>query len=298
MPTMATPAVLSFRPAISEDRSRLANLLHFETFVHRHLDWRQPLDWLGKDPYLVMDSAGRLSAALACPPDPEQIAWIRLFAVMTRLDVGEAWSALWPTAKQQLQAMGVEEVAAIALQDWFRDLVAASQFQHSDNVVVLDWAPGSKAASKHSKKMEIRPIRENDVPQVHEVDRSAFAPLWQNSRDAIRLALKQSSSATLIKLDGQVAAYQISTLGSQGLHLARLATHPNFQGQGLAMELVRDLQQQVINRGNRRLSVNTQEKNIPSLSLYSKLGFNRTSEEFPVYQLSLGSGVQNGRSKG
>lgn len=284
---MATPAVLSFRPAIHEDRSRLANLLHFETFVHRHLDWRQPLDWLGKDPYLVMESAGRLSAALACPPDPEQIAWIRLFAVMTRVDVGEAWFNLWPTAKQQLRDMGVEKVAAIALQEWFRDLVTASEFEHSDNVVVLDWVPSSKKAGKRSGTDQIRPMRESDVAAVYEVDRAAFAPLWQNSADAISLALKQSSSATLIEREGQVAAYQISTLGSQGLHLARLATHADFQGQGLAMELMGDLQDQVINRGDRRLSVNTQEKNIPSLSLYSKLGFNRTGEEFPVFELSL-----------
>jgi ribosomal-protein-alanine N-acetyltransferase len=287
MPAMATPAVLSFRPAIQEDRSRLANLLHFETFVHRHLDWRQPLDWLGKDPYLVMESAGRVSAALACPPDPDQIAWIRLFAVMTRVDLGEAWSVLWPTAERQLRGMRVERVAAIALQDWFRELVTASQFEHSDNVVVLDWAPSSKSGSKHSEKNQIRPMREVDVAAVFEVDRSAFAPLWQNSPDAIRLALKQSSSATLIELEGRVAAYQISTQGSQGLHLARLATHPDFRGQGLATELVQDLQQKVINQGGRRLSVNTQEKNIPSLSLYTKLGFNRTSEEFPVFELNL-----------
>jgi ribosomal protein S18 acetylase RimI-like enzyme len=286
MPAMATPAVLSFRPAIHEDRSRLANLLHFETFVHRHLDWRQPLDWLGKDPYLVMETAGRLSAALACPPDPEQIAWIRLFAVMARVDVGEAWFTLWPTAKEQLQEMGVERVAAIALQDWFRDLVTASQFENSDNVVVLDWVPSSKS-NKHSEGKPIRPMLERDVAAVCEVDRAAFAPLWQNSPDAISIALKQASSATVIEVDGRVAAYQISTLGSQGLHLARLATHPDFQGQGLAMELVQDLQQQVVKRGDRRLSVNTQKRNIPSLSLYSKLGFNRTSEEFPVFELSL-----------
>jgi ribosomal-protein-alanine N-acetyltransferase len=284
---MATPAVLNFRPAIHEDRSRLANLLHFETFVHRHLDWRQPLDWLGKDPYLVMESAGRLSAALACPPDPDQIAWIRLFAVMTRVDLREAWSTLWRTAKEELRDLGVQQVAAIALQGWFRELVMASQFEHSDNVVVLDWAPPVKSTDNHSDNSQIRPMLESDVAAVYEVDRAAFAPLWQNSADAISLALKQSSSATLIELDGQIAAYQISTLGSQGLHLARLATHPDFRGQGLAMGLVHDLQQKVVSRGDRRLSVNTQEKNVPSLSLYRKLGFKLTSEEFPVFALSL-----------
>lgn len=267
----------------------MANLLHFETYVHRHLDWRQPLDWLGKDPYLVMESAGRLSAALACPPDPQQISWIRLFAVITRTDPSEAWSILWPSAKQQLLDMGVEKVAAIPLHGWFRGLMMDSHFEHTDNVVVLDWVKSSNFNHNEisGQKNQIRPMRATDVPDVHAVDRAAFARLWQNSEDAISLALKQSSSATVIEQDGQVAAYQISTQGSQGLHLARLATHPDFQGRGLAMALVKDLQTQTVKRNDRRLTVNTQEKNIPSLSLYSKLGFNRTKEEFPVFELNL-----------
>src|SRR3990170_910727 len=99
---MAAPAVLSLRPAMEEDRSRLTILLHFETYVHRHLDWRQPLDWLGQDPYFVLETGERLSAALACQPDPPGVAWVRIFAVATRLDPAEAWTNLWPPARNSL----------------------------------------------------------------------------------------------------------------------------------------------------------------------------------------------------
>lgn len=286
---MAVPAVLSSRPAIEEDRSRLANLFHFETYVHRHLDWRRPLDWLGKHPYLILESAGRLSAALACPPDPQGVAWIRLFASTTRFDPALAWSSLWPEAYDRLQDLAVEHVAAIPLQDWFRNILAENQFKHTHNVVVLDWRPGEKSAPDNIPgQPELREMTIDDIPGVREVDAAAFAPLWQNSREAVKLAFEQAGSATLIEQDGRIAAFQISTRGSQGLHLARLATHPAYQKRGLAIALVQDVQRQVARRREKLLTVNTQDNNLPSLALYKKLGFTLTSEHFPVYQLEVG----------
>ncbi|HNM38154.1 MAG TPA: hypothetical protein PKI33_13880, partial [Anaerolineales bacterium] len=38
-----------------------------------------------------------------------------------------------------------------------------------------------------------------------------------------------------------------------------------------------------------RLSVNTQDDNVASLRLYSKLGFLRTGEHYPVFIHSLGA---------
>jgi len=289
MPKMAAPAVLSLRPAIEEDRSRLANLLHFETHVHRHLDWRRPLDWLGSAPFFVTESAGRLSAALACPPDPPGVAWVRLFAAITRLDTAEAWSALWPAALDQLSELKAQQAAAIPLQDWFRNLLAKSDFEYTHNVVVLEWkTKAGMQTNGHSNDLPtIRLMTEKDLAGVHQVDTAAFAPLWQNSLNALTLAFKQAGLATLVEEKGNVIAYQISTQSSQGLHLARLATHPNAQGRGWALNLVKDLQSKLLNRGAFLLSVNTQDNNIPSLNLYKKLGFILTGEKFPVYQQQL-----------
>jgi len=285
---MAVPAVLSPRSAIEEDRSRLANLLHFETHVHRHLDWRRPLDWLGQDPYLVLETGGRLMAALVCPPDPPGVSWIRLFAATSRFDPNEAWEALWRQALSQLRALSVLHAAAIPLQDWFRRILAASLFTHTHNVIVLDWKPvalplpvGAGVTSN------LRLMTEDDIAAVVEVDRESFAPLWQNSREAVSLALKQAGLATLIEDNGRIVAFQISTRASRGLHLARLATHPNYQGRGLASSLVRHVQQQVLDRNETLLTVNTQDNNAPSLALYTKMGFNRTTEQFPVFQFDL-----------
>ncbi|MGH2581533.1 MAG: GNAT family N-acetyltransferase [Anaerolineales bacterium] len=284
---MAAPAVLEIRPAVAEDRSKLANLLHFETYVHRHLDWRRPLEWLGDDPFLIVETGDRITGALACPPDPPEVSWIRLFAANSRGDVNEVWSKLWKAALDRLSDLGVRYIPAIPLQEWFRKLLENSGFKKRDKVVVLDWAPAGRTQEEGTFAANIRPMSESDLEAVHKVDNLAFSSLWQHSHEAVELAFEQSAVATLIEENGQVASYQISTQSPQGLHLARLATHPKFQGRGLAKALVRDLMSVLKKRGENRLTVNTQASNRPSLALYEKMKFKPTTEEFPVYVYDL-----------
>lgn len=280
------PAVFPLRPAIEEDRSRLANLLHFETHVHRHLDWRLPLDWLGHSPFLVSEQSARILAALACPPDPPGVAWIRLFAVTTRVDIGAAWQALWAEARQTLVEMQVLEAAAIPLNEWFARELRATEFAHTHNVVVLNWNARQAIAERPVQGI-VRPMQADDLAAVYEVDKAAFVPLWQNPRQALEHAFEQAGYATVVEDEGRVVAYQISTVSAHGLHLARLATHPSVQGRGLALTLATDLQRQVQKGNELRLSVNTQDNNQPSLALYKKLGFVLTGETFPVYEFTF-----------
>ena len=67
---MISGADLQLRPAVLTDQRQIANLIHFSPHVHRHLDWRNPLDWIGSPPFFVIESQGQVVAALGCPPDP------------------------------------------------------------------------------------------------------------------------------------------------------------------------------------------------------------------------------------
>src|SRR4030065_225651 len=94
------------RTAQSYDRSRLANLIHFGSHIHQHLDWKSPLDWITKQPYLIMERDGGLFAALACPPELPDITWIRLFAVSSNFSVDRAWKSLWNATTEELMLLG------------------------------------------------------------------------------------------------------------------------------------------------------------------------------------------------
>jgi ribosomal-protein-alanine N-acetyltransferase len=284
---MSRSSNLTIRPAVDQDRQSLANLIHCELHVHRHLDWRPPLDWAGHQPYLIAEHRGKLVAALICPPDPPEIAWIRLFASTSELPVQEAWQALWPAALHELRQQGSPQVAAIPLHAWFCNMLEHSHFSHSNEVVILLWERGTFMPPPNELHLILRNITADDFPCIRAVDAAAFGPLWSDSENSLRYAYQQATLATLVEDESGILGYQISTPGPMGAHLARLAVHPRAQGRGIGYLLTHDLLRQFEQRGLLHVTVNTQQDNQASLALYEKAGFRRTGEKYPVYQINL-----------
>jgi len=251
------------------------------------LDWRYPLDWIGSTPFFVLESAGELVAALACPPDPPQVAWVRLFTSSGILSLGESWQILWEAVHRDLTDKGRFVVAAIVLQEWYDNLLLASGFLSRQSIVMLDREERIPIEASMPAGFSIRAMLQYDLPQVAEVDADAFELLWQNSLTSLEQAYPQAVLATVAEANGQVLGYQLSTRNPLGIHLARLAVRPIHQGHGVGRALISDLAQQAERRGMFRLTVNTQNDNAASLALYKKTGFRETGERYPVYQLLL-----------
>ncbi len=275
---------ISVRLAQEKDRRQLANLIHFGSWVHRHLDWRPPLDWIGYQPYLIAESDGKILAALACPPNPPEAAWMRLFAVSSDITVEEAWEILWPAAHEYLWGT---TIAAISLQGWFSQQLAAAKFTHTHSVAMLTWEGQELPPESIVPDCILRLMNFDDLLAVKDLDAQSFEPIWQQSIDMLEIAFRQAAVATVAEDEDGIIGYQISTAGSEGGHLARLAVHPRVQGEGVGYSLIRDLLVQFYRRGALKITVNTQINNVASLALYQKAGFNRTGEIYPVYEAYL-----------
>ncbi len=272
------------RTATPPDRSRLANLIHFGAYLHQHLDWKPPLDWIGSKPYLLVEREGDLLATLACPPDLPEITWIRLFAVSSRVNVGQAWKLLWEATHEELSQIGKFLVAAISLQSWFNELLEASEFEYSDNVIILMWESTISFPKPAPTNITIRPMMLEDLEIIEKIDHEAFDTVWKNSQESLELAFQQSSIASVAEKGDEIVGYQYSTSSAMGGHLARLAVKTSMQGKGIGYLLVQQVLSQFCKQGVRHVTVNTQEKNVASLALYSKAGFSITGESYRVYQ--------------
>ncbi len=285
---IATQIRYSTRSVARKDLQKLANLIHFEAYVHRHLDYRPPLDWVGEMPFLIIEQSNTVAAALACPPDPRQVAWVRLFAASARLQVDHAWETLWDEVQQRLVEMqAVQWAAAIPMHNWFETMLRRSAFQLTHSIVMLSWECTDSTQKKAPNGLILRSMNLDDLNTVSKIDQAAFTPLWQNSLEYLELAFRQAAVATVAEIENRMVGYQISTATPIGGHLARLAVLPNIQGQGIGYTLVQDLLNQFHRRGARKVTVNTQKDNLASLALYQKLGFQLTGEEYPVYQFPL-----------
>jgi ribosomal protein S18 acetylase RimI-like enzyme len=278
---------LRVRPAEIGDQARLAAFLNFQTHIHRHLDWRSSLDWLGQQPFLIAETNHNLEAILACPPDPPRIAWVRIFAASNLVSLKSVWDLLLNHVVPLLNPDDNYRLVALALQDWFERLLVNSGFVSQQKIVVLDWNGKMPAGIDLPHPIVIRKMDEEDLPVVKVLDQLAFEPLWHNSLDALTLAFRQSSYNTVAVAEKKIVGYQISTSIPFNGHLARLAVDPTYQGQNIGYNLVYDLLQEFKKLGVWRVTVNTQSDNYASLALYEKMGFHRTGELFPVYEYPL-----------
>lgn len=274
------------RPTKRGDRTAISQLLSSSPWTHLHLDWIDPLDLLGESPALVLEEFKQPIACLACPPDPEEISWLRMFAASNRATPELAWDHLWLPAEEKAVELGVQEAAILTLHDWIREPARGSGFQQSHEVIFLKWShltlpPGEEISAS------IRRMQASDLPLVRSVDHQAFEPIWRNSEQVLKKALGQSGYATVLEADDELIGYQISTISPLGGHIARLAVSPERQGEGLGRELVRDALDQLGRSGISQVTVNTQSDNRRSIELYQRLGFRPTGQRFPVCQKSL-----------
>jgi ribosomal protein S18 acetylase RimI-like enzyme len=295
---------LQVRRAVKEDHLQIANLIHNDGTSHRHLDWRVPLEWIGSPNYWVLEEEGHIVAALACPEDPPQVAWIRLFSYSSRVSnpfnlLGsnsqtnkppEYWSALWEVARSEvLRATPQAQIAAIAVKQWFQDILYFSGFELKQNIILLQMINDNMRLFPTPQGIRIRPMQEADLPAVVKVDLDSFGWFWHNTLETLSRALSQAVSATVAEDDSGVIGYQLSTGNPFAAHLARLGVKPEAQGRGVGSALVSGMIQSLDLNQLNRLSVNTQSDNATSLSLYKKLGFVRTGEQFPVFVYPGGS---------
>jgi ribosomal-protein-alanine N-acetyltransferase len=271
------------RLAVPEDQQQIANLMYFESHVHRHLDWRAPLDWLGSPFYWVLEENGRILGVLACPSSPLGIAWVRLFAHAGNVNLAEAWDILWQTARSDIARQGGSTVAVISMHQWFDAVLKESAFTNNQSIVMLELRNRQAVQRPAPAGVVIRDMTRNDLPEVAELDAAAFAPLWQNAEETLAIALPQASVATVAESAVGMVGYQITTANPFGAHLARLAVRPDVQKRGFGSWLVDDLVERLRRQGVKRLTVNTQSDNHTSLALYKKMGFVGSGEKFPVY---------------
>jgi ribosomal protein S18 acetylase RimI-like enzyme len=280
-----TPAQYSLRAATIADRGSIHRFMQTLVYTHRHLDWRDPLEWLGRQPFWILEKNGDIKSVLACIAEPEGVAWVRLFAVESHLSPAWAWNILFERVYPSLAELpNRPTIAVLGLQDWFIDLLVANSFDHFQDIIVLSYESSPPGSPPLDPTLLIREMRPDDLPTVTRIDNLAFEPLWRLSENDLGRAFERSTYKTVIERNGQVAGYQMSAHNGFTAHLARLAIDPGLQRMHLGYRLVQDILRKFVDQnGAWGVTLNTQSDNRASLAFYKQIGFHLTGEKFPVY---------------
>jgi ribosomal-protein-alanine N-acetyltransferase len=273
--------LVEIHQATRPELSQIASFIASASVIHRHLDWRNTLEWLGSSPFLILSDSKEIQAILVAAPDPPGFAWIRCFAVGKNISPDSAWSLLSANAEITLSAENAR-MAAVGLQEWFSRLLVRHGFAIKQKIVVLEWNHHFIVPIESQQQIYTRPMENSDIPEVSEVDRLAFEPLWVNSQTSLQAAFLQSSHATVAVLNSKIIAYELSTSAQFNAHLARLAVLPEFRRQAIGRVLVNEMLTYYAQKGIFQVTVNTQNDNLASLHLYKSVGFRPTFEEYPV----------------
>jgi ribosomal-protein-alanine N-acetyltransferase len=275
----------TLRAISSSDRNLIGSFLTHAVRKHFHLDWFSVYDILDEQPFLLLSTQAGPQAVLACPPDPPRAAWIRLFALRDERHEAEMWGELWMQARKSAIEQGADCATALSTRAWFDQLLLGTGFDLANEVLFMEWTESDPGVDLHrANELGIRTMRSEDLAQVASVDRAAFDPVWSLSLRSLTAAHALASLATVLEVDGQIIAYQISTASALGAHLARLAVLPDRQGLGYGRALVQHVLRVHSRRGQGRVSVNTQADNLHSQRLYHSLGFKETGQRYPLYQ--------------
>lgn len=281
-------STLSIRPVQPDDYAIITNFVNQAVYSHRHLDWRDPQDWIGEQPFLIAETGIDPLAVLACPPDIPGLSWLRFFSCFDETWLQNSWKALLESSLTQLKVLYISQLFTIAFQDWYQSLLMNSGFQLKQEIVVLEWKPrGKPLPDLDQENFQIRLMKRADLEAVAQVDQAAFAPQWVNTLETLSRAIQQSAYSTVVEQGDQIIGYTISTGYPQSAHLARIAVEPSFQKMGAGKLLLIDLMKEFSRRGVTNITVNTQSDNQNSLRLYHQNGFLATGENYPVYCLQI-----------
>lgn len=130
--------------------------------------------------------------------------------------------------------------------------------------------------------MIIRLMKQDDIPQIANLEKLCFSDPW--SENSIASELDNRLSCWLVAEEqGTVAGY----VGSQSVldmaDMMNIAVAPDFRRQGVAEQLILALIDKLKENGIIALLLEVRVSNAPAIALYEKLGFEQVGRRPRYY---------------
>jgi ribosomal-protein-alanine N-acetyltransferase len=191
--------------------------------------------------------------------------------------------ALTNAAVPALQEAGASGIVSLTPPGWLQEGLSRADFEEEDLVITYAHTDSRRLLPLQMPAV-IRAATPADADAVLQINALAFGPFWQYD-DAVVLGWMLTSDRSVVaEVKGTIAGFAITATGLSGsyAHLIRVATHPDFRGQGIGRQLVVDSIRFARDLGSPGLALNTQGTNGISRSLYESLGFRQTGHALAV----------------
>ena len=130
----------------------------------------------------------------------------------------------------------------------------------------------------------IRKMVEADLPAVLALDKMSFSLPWPERSFRFEVKGNPAARCWVAEMDGEIAAMIVAWLFVDEVHIANLATHPDFRRQGIARELLKHTLRYTYDEGAVSSFLEVRESNHAAQEMYRKLGYEITGRRKRYYK--------------
>jgi ribosomal-protein-alanine N-acetyltransferase len=139
------------------------------------------------------------------------------------------------------------------------------------------------------RALQIRPMRLEDIPRVHEIDVLSFALPWPENSYRFELTENPTSLALVAEtaphgVEHVVIGMAIVWIIVDEAHIATIAIHPEFRSLGFGQKLLAETLRRSIQRGAILATLEVRENNRISQKMYVKFGFSIVGRRIHYYK--------------
>ncbi len=130
----------------------------------------------------------------------------------------------------------------------------------------------------------IRRMTVEDVPAAHAIDLSSFTLPWPERSFRFEVTDNPAARCWVAELDGRLVGMLVLWMIVDEVHIATLATHPNFRRQGIAKQLLVKSLENACEEGARAAFLEVRAGNEAALCMYKKFGFEEVGRRERYYK--------------
>ena len=130
----------------------------------------------------------------------------------------------------------------------------------------------------------IRKMTVEDIPAVVALDQLSFSLPWPERSFRFELTQNTASRCWVAEVDGHMVGMIVNGLLVDEVHVATLATHPDFRRQGIAKELLAHSLRYMSGEGAVSSFLEVRESNTAAREMYRKFGYEDTGRRRGYYK--------------
>lgn len=130
----------------------------------------------------------------------------------------------------------------------------------------------------------IRKMTLDDIEQVVAIDRVSSNLPWPERSFSFELTDNPASRCWVAEVDGKIVGMIVVWLIVDEVHVAIIATHPEFRRQGIAKNLLSHALQHLSTEGAQSSFLEVRASNLAAQGLYRKFGFEESGVRRRYYR--------------